>query len=355
MMTRLRRLSWIAIPALLLITSCAANAPQDTLKPDAPVARRIDHLFKPVFWIAAGIFFLVEFLILLVAVKFRDRPGRAEPKQIHGNARMEFAWTLVPALILLGVAVPTVVTIFGLTAKATPQDVRVKVIGHQWWWEYRYLGTKPEIISANELVIPTGRQVILELESVDVIHSFWVPKLAGKQDVVPERTNTLELVADKPGEYYGQCAEFCSISHANMRLRVIAKTSDDYARWIAYQQRPANLELTGEAAAGRDIFMSNACISCHAITGMKDASATTGPNLTHLMSRGTFASAIFETEDQQSLFDWVKHARDQKPGVLMPNFDRPLTADDPSGVQGSFKQLSDDQIAAVVAFLRSLT
>src|ERR1041384_553072 len=192
---RLRRLRRFAKPTIvvtaltLLVTACAAHAPQDALKPDGPAARTADHLFKPVFWIAAFVFFFVEGLAVYIMVKFRDRPGREEPKQIHGNSRLEFTWTLIPALILFGVAIPTVATIFSLSAKHAPNEVRVKVVGHQWWWEYQYLQTNPEVFTANELVIPINRPIYLELDSVDVIHSFWVPKLAGKQDVVPERTN----------------------------------------------------------------------------------------------------------------------------------------------------------------------
>lgn len=336
---------------LFLLAACAKVAPQDTLRPEGPIARSEHQLFVPVFWIAAVIFFLVEGLIVFAAIKFRDRPGRDEPRQIHGNSRLEFTWTLIPALILVGVAIPTVVKIFDVTAKHQPNEVLVKVVGHQWWWEYSYENTSPKVSAANELVIPIDRPVYLELESADVIHSFWVPSLAGKQDVVPERTNTLQIIAEKPGEYFGQCAEFCSISHANMRLRVIAKTEADFNAWVSAQQRPALEPSTSDALQGKDLFLSNACIQCHAIAGTT-AGGTIGPNLTHFASRGTFGAATFRNDDS-NLFQWIKHAREQKPGVLMPNFDRPVAKGDPGAVPG-FHVLTDDQIRLIVAYLRSL-
>ncbi len=352
---RLRRLgkAALAITALVLLAACAKDAPQDTLAPDGPIARQVDNLFRPVFWIAVFVFVLVEGLIVWAVFRFRDRPGAQEPKQIHGNSKLEFTWTLIPALILLGIAFPTVATIFSVSAKHKPDEILVRVIGHQWWWEYDYVNEK--INTANELVIPVGKQVYLELESADVIHSFWVPKLAGKQDVVPDRINTLSFLADNPGQtYLGQCAEFCSLSHANMRLTVITKTQAEYDAWVAKQKaKAAEPAAGGLESQGRQIFMENACIQCHRIDGIEGATSTTGPNLTHFASRKTFGSATFDNTEEL-LTEWIKHSREMKPGVLMPNFDEPLEADDPSGVQQTFKQLTDDQVRALVAYLRSL-
>jgi cytochrome c oxidase subunit 2 len=340
-----------AFPAVLLfLVACARDAPQDALKPEGPVARTQHSLFIPVFWVAAAIFFRVEGLIVFAAIRFRDRGGREEPKQIHGNTRLEFAWTLVPALIMLGVAIPTVLTIFRQAERAEPGQLDVTVIGHQWWWEYRYVDA--EVATANELVVPINRPVYLALESADVIHSFWVPRLGGKQDVVPERVNTLRLIAEKPGEYFGQCAEFCSISHANMRLKLIAKTEADFATWLRDQQRDAVEPTTPDARRGKELFFANACVQCHAIAGTS-ASGTAGPDLTHFASRGTFGAATFPSTDQE-LFLWVKQARERKPGVVMPNFDRPVPKDDPGNVPG-FRILTDEQIRMIVAYLRSLT
>jgi cytochrome c oxidase subunit 2 len=346
------RLTWLrpALIALALfaIAACAKDAPLDALEPEGPVAQAQDDLFRPVFWIAAAIFFIVEGLFVVAMIKFRDREGKPEPKQVHGNTKAELAWTLVPALLLVGVAVPTVVAIFDLNPHDDPGDVHVRVIGKQWWWEYEYLDTpEPHVLTANELVIPTGRDVYLELESSDVIHSFWVPKLAGKQDVVPGRINTLEMRADEPGEFLGQCAEFCSISHANMRLRVRAVEPGEFTAWIDAQLEPAVAPGPG-TEAGADLFAAN-CAICHQVrpdeaTGF---AKNTGPNLTHLADRGTFGAGLYDLTEE-NLFDWVKNVRAMKPGVIMPVFG---CGEHQAPAQGC---LSDDDISSIVAYLLAL-
>ncbi|HJV08100.1 MAG TPA: cytochrome c oxidase subunit II, partial [Acidimicrobiales bacterium] len=187
-MARNRR--WAALSASLLVflAACAENAPQDTLEPQGPVARQIDKLMDPVFIVAGVIFVLVEGLVLFAVLKFRAKPDSPEPEQIHGNTRLEVGWTLLPALILLAVAVPTIATIFDLGRKPD-NAINVTVVGHQFWWEYRYedLG----VVTANELRMPVGRPVELTLNSEDVIHSYWIPPLGGKQDVVPGRDNRM--------------------------------------------------------------------------------------------------------------------------------------------------------------------
>ncbi len=316
----------LGLAALALVfVACAPNASQDSLKPAGPYAREINSLFVPVFWIAAAVFFIVEGLLVFFLVKYRHRKGReGVPAQIHGNSRLEIAWTILPALILAGVAVPTVTTIFDLARKPAGDVLNVNVIGHQWWWEFDYPGTG--IITANEMHIPVGRPVYVSLCAAgqgyagqvapnecqpgppdgespatigdDVIHSFWVPELAGKQDVVPGRTNHLVLEASQPGVYSGQCAEFCGLSHAYMRFKVIAQTPADYDAWVAAQRQDAATPTAGSAAAtGMDTFLNGQCIACHAIQGPQvsgqPVAANGGPNLTHLMSRSCFAGCTF--------------------------------------------------------------
>ena len=338
----------------LLATACAKDAPQDALDPAGPIARQADNLFRPVFWIAVVIFVLVEGLVILVAVKFRQRrEDQPEPAQIHGNNRLEFAWTLAPALLLLGIAIPTVITIQDLAAPPADDALMVEVTGKQWWWQYEYLDEK--IITANELVIPVDREVFLNLESADVIHSFWVPRLAGKQDVVPGRTNTMRLIAEEPNQtYLGQCAEFCAISHANMRLRVRTLTAADFERWVAEQKAPAAESADGSLEArGRELFMANACIQCHSTdVGV----ASLGPNLAHLADRGTFAGSIFEL-DEENLLKWVQDAPSQKP-MSPPTIDpsAPTTLINPGnkGMPSFLNILSEDEVRAIVAYLLSL-
>lgn len=331
------RSSFLAALAFLVV-ACGDAGPQDTLHPEGPIAEKVDNLFKPVFWIAVAIFFIVEGLILYAVIKFRARPGQTdEPTQVHGNKRLEFTWTVIPAVLLAGIAFPTVATIFDIAAKPGANKLAVKVIGHQWWWEYQYQGVNPRVVTANELVIPVNKPVYFELESADVIHSFWVPKLSGKQDVVPGRTNTLEFVATKPGEYFGQCAEFCAISHANMRLRVHALPQAEFDAWLKGQQQPGAGPTSPDAVQGKEIFLANACAQCHTIGGT-DAAGTVGPNLTHFASRGTLGSAVYKNDDQ-NLYKWIEDAPGRKAGVIMPSF---------KGV------LTDEQIRALVAYLRSL-
>lgn len=349
MIARMRRLArpTLLFSLLALLSACATGNRQSTLDPEGPIARTQDNLFQPVFWIAVGVFVLVEGLIVFALFKFKDRGNRPdEPKQIHGNAKLEFTWTLIPALLLFGIAIPTVATINDLQKPPAEDAVRIKVIGHQWWWEYQY--EDPKIVTANEMVIPTGQEVYVEIESVDVIHSFWVPRLAGKQDAVPGRTNALRLQADKPGTYYGQCAEFCALSHANMKLRVIALEPAAYQQWLRDQDAPAKVPTSGDAAAGLALFQNtdrlgnDTCIQCHAIEGIEGAAGTLGPNLTHFASRGSFAGSMFDNdvnEGGKKVADWIKFSRDLKAGAIMPMFHDKLT---------------DEQVDQIVAFLATL-
>jgi cytochrome c oxidase subunit 2 len=329
-----RRLLLGATVALFAIaaTACETNAgPQDFLSPEGPVSRRADQLWDITFAIAAVIFVIVEGLIVFALIKFRHRPGR-QAAQFHGNTKLEVVLTLVPALILAGLAIPTVQAIADLSQKPD-NALEVKVVGHQFWWEYQY--SDLDVITANELHVPIDQPVYVTLEGVDVIHSFWIPKLTGKQDVVPGRVNHMWFEAENPGEYYGQCTEYCGLSHANMRLRVIAMTPDDFDAWVAEQQKPAESPTDSLAAQGEKVFLEGPCINCHAIEGT-DAAARTAPDLTHFASRKTFAGAIFEN-NAENLTKWLEDPPAVKPGSQMPDYG-----------------LSAEDIQALVAYLQSL-
>src|SRR3954454_24059903 len=240
----------------LVLSACATNTPQDSLKPAGPDSRITYHLFVPVFWIAVAVFVLVEGLVVYSVIRFRRRSDDDSPVQVHGNSRLELGWTILPALLLLGIGAFTIKTVFSINRYPKgPNVVNATVIGHRWWWEYRYPDSG--VVTANQLYIPTGKQVVLTLESDDVIHSFWPPALAGKVDVVPGQKNRMKISADNPGTYYGQCAEYCGTSHANMRLEVVAVTPDNFDTWIRQQKegpaaRPAATTptpLAGGAAA----------------------------------------------------------------------------------------------------------
>jgi cytochrome c oxidase subunit 2 len=342
---------WIRTGALvaglvLLFAACSKVAPQDTLRPQGPVAQREADLIKPVFWIAGVVFVFVEGLILFISVKFRHRKGQDRaPTQVHGNKKLELTWTIIPTVLLAAIAVPTIGTILSLgqePAKADRLDVRI--IAHQWWWEVEYPDSR--VVTANEIHIPTGKPIYFTLESrnttteIPVIHSFWIPALGGKQDVVPGRINHLTLEADHPGEYLGQCAEFCGISHAYMRLKAFAMTPQDFDVWLQEQGRDAATPTDGLARQGMELFQQfpgGSCMACHALRGIQGAGARVGPDLTHIASRTTFAGAIvpFTTE---KLTAWLDDPKSVKPGAKMPDYG-----------------LSPDEIRALVAYLESLT
>jgi cytochrome c oxidase subunit II len=320
---RNRRLAALSASLLVFLAACAENAPQDTLEPQGPIARQIDELMDPVFIVAGVVFVLVQGLIIVAMMKFRSKPDSPEPKQIHGNTRLEVGWTLAPALILLAVAVPTIATIFDL-GRRPDNPVSVTVIGHQFWWEYRYddLG----VVTANELRMPVGRPVELTLNSDDVIHSYWIPPLGGKSDVVPGRSNRMHLIAEEPGEYLGQCAEFCGDSHANMRAKAIAMTPADFDAWVASQRAPSVKSSAGTAGeAGSLLFAQKGCGGCHTVEGVSEGNI--GPNLTHFASRTTFAGSIFDNNDA-NLRRWLRDPQGEKPGNKMIIPGAPLTPDE---------------------------
>ncbi len=248
---------------------------------------------------------------------------------------MEIAWTLAPAVILVFVAVPTVRTIFATAGEAPADALKVDVIGHQWWWEFRY----PELglVTANELHLPLGRSVQLSITSADVIHSFWAPTLGGKRDAIPGRVNRIAFRADSVGDYSGQCAEFCGASHANMRLRVVVDSDSGFGRWATVQLAGPAAPAPGTLAErGKAVFARSACLGCHTIQGVSPG--IIGPNLTHVGSRTTLASGLFPN-DSAHLASWIADAPSLKPGSLMTRMQPPLT---------------DADIAALVAYLASL-
>ena len=346
-----RAVLWIGLILLALAAAaCASKAPQDTLKPVGPVAREENNLFTPVFWIAAGVFVLVEGGILFIIAKFRRRSEADQPVQIHGNKRLEILWTILPAALLAGIAIPVVLTIFDVAQKPVGADVvHINLTAHQWWWQYEYTDFKtPQgqtIQTANELVIPTGRWVYLTMTSADVIHSYWVPKLAGKQDVIPGRITHLKLRSDVPGVFNGQCAEFCALSHANMRLKVIAQSPADFDAWVQNEIRPA-APPTDQLVMQR---LQMTCFACHNIGGVPgNGGARVGPDLTHFASRTSFAGSMLEMTPANIAL-WLKDPPGIKPGVPID-----LTGKEKYGTMMPNYHLSADEIQALVAYLSSL-
>ncbi len=303
--TRRRRwLPAVLLPTLaLFLVSCSNDNGQNSLAPKGKSAHTINNLFGPVFWVAAVIGVAVLTATVAFAVVFRYRPGTNDsPKQTHGSTPLEIGWTILPALILAVVAVPTVKTIFDLAREPKGHVLDVTVTGKQWWWQVEY--PDAHVVTASELHIPVGRPVRIDLRSPDVVHSFWIPELAGKQDVIPGRTQKLVLRTDRPGTYLGQCAEFCGLSHANMRMRVIAQTPADFDVWLRGQQQGPVQRYEGSEVA-RLTGEKYQCINCH--TFDKSSQAVYGPNLTHVGSRTTFAGGSQEL-NRQNLTKWVMDA-----------------------------------------------
>jgi cytochrome c oxidase subunit 2 len=318
------------VSATVFLAGCATNAPQDTFAPKGPNAKLIDDLQMIVFPIAGIVGVIVLALAGYIFLKFRDK-GQEIPSQAHGKPFVEITLTVIPALILTVVGVFTFRGIFDL-AETEDTELIINVTGQQWWWEYDYpvqadLGINQPIISSGQLVIPVGTKVLLRETSRDVIHSYWIPALNGKKDAVPGRIHLLRLEADKPGIYAGQCTEFCGLSHANMRMEAVALSKEDFATWVANQQKAYVPPAAGTLAAEGETTFINQCSRCHQVNGLKDANGKpiisapdenvysgAAPNLSHLMSRNTFAGAIFDLVNEECRAD-VWNAKSEEFGA----------------------------------------
>ncbi len=311
--------------------------------PASPQAAAIHNVSFLVLVITGFIFVVVEGVLIYVIVRFRKRAGVAtsEPPQFYGSKPIEIAWTAAPAIIVFILALVTTRTLWEVNA--TPPIQRpgdgtlfVTVIGHQWWWEYRYEaydGHNLGFITSNELHIPVSeegrpRPVELTLKSADVCHSFWVPRLAGKTDLIPGRINHMGFQTDKLGLFVGQCAEYCGTQHANMLLRVVVDSPQDFERWLANEAGPAIDDKAGRA--GQLTFLSQSCVNCHRVRGTP-AQGGYAPDLTHLMGRQTLAAGMMPNTTK-NLRRWVDNPASIKPGCLMPDFglndhDRSLIVD----------------------------
>jgi cytochrome c oxidase subunit II len=330
-----------ALAALaVMISGCARpDLPMTTLEPKSDLGQWIYHLFIEVtVWDAIVMVIVLAAFILAVFV-FSTRVGdSAQPaaSSAHSDVGLEVAWTVGPALILLFISIPTVRTIFRSQPPVPPTgSLEIKVIAHQWWWEFQY--SSLHITTANELHIPTGRPIRLNLVSADVIHSFWVPVLGAKRDVIPGQQNELTFIADVPGEYYGQCAEFCGDSHANMRLRAFVQTPKNFDAWVKDQTtlpKAPDAASNPAGAAGATIFANSPCTTCHRIDGV--SKGFIGPDLSHFGSRTTLAGAILPNTPQ-NVAKWITDPAAIKPGANMPVL----------GIRG--KKLND-----LVAYLESL-
>lgn len=371
----------------LAVAACAPDAKQTTLEPKGPAARSIDNLSDFTFILAGIVFLFVELGVLFVIWKFRKRKDDdgSEVVQVHGHTLAELGWTALPALILVGMAIPTVGVILDLAEK--PEDaLHVRVVGQQWWWSYDYDldgdGIFPDndvnspgienpeeyetdIETANDMVIPVGKPVYLSIESRDVIHSYWIPALNGKKDAVPNRTHHITIEADEPGTFVGQCTEFCGLSHAYMRMTVTALPQDEFDAWVENQLKPAETPTDELALQGLDIFQGQ-CTTCHMVRGVNDdydgadQVSNAAPNLTHFASRGTYAGGIFDLWvdlDGDGIVEaeeiGVELERNQLEAWLRnPPAEKAMSPDDKRGMPDL--GLSEADIDALVAYLTGL-
>ncbi|MGB5432024.1 MAG: cytochrome c oxidase subunit II [Acidimicrobiia bacterium] len=311
--------------AAVVLASCSSDLPQSSLNPRSVEAESIDRLWDFVFWLGIAVFVVVGGALAYAVIRFRKRPGHEhEPKQTHGNTRLEIVWSIIPVVILAVIAVPTLTTLFALRSPAEGDFLRVEVIGHQWWWEFQYPDIVDEngrpLTTANELHLPAGMTSELTMTSVDVIHSFWVPSLAGKRDVVPGRFTVIKITpdADIAGQMVpGQCAEYCGLSHADMRFRVFVDAEADFEVWAAGQLEASPIPTSGAAAAGYETFTA-LCTTCHqAKVSAADGSvevvgAALGPDLTHFGSRTSLGAGV-EENTAEHLAGWLDNPESVKP------------------------------------------
>jgi cytochrome c oxidase subunit 2 len=323
-------------------TSALTSGPSSTpsiFDPASTPAHDIYHLSLFVMAVCLGIFIVVFSLIVYSAVRFRKRPtdDDSEPPQIYGSNQVELAWTVIPALIVVVLFLAAARVIHAVEdAQFPPGTVQVTATGHQFWWEFQYPGYG--VITANELHVPVSDRdhptpTHILLLSADTDHSFWVPQLAGKIDLIPNRRNELWIDPHDVGHYVGQCAQYCGVQHAKMLLNIMVDTPEDFQKWVQQQKAPA--ATSDNVAAGRKVFENNACMSCHTIAGTP-ANGRFGPDLTHLMTRTTIASGA-APNNKENLTLWINDPDAIKPGCLMPAM-----------------QLDSPDVNALVAYLMSL-
>lgn len=313
--------------AALGLAGCWEKTPRSMLEPVSSSGEISKWFWDMLIAVNSVIMAIVMIVFVAVVLKFRRKPGDDElPEQVHGNIKMEIFWTVIPALIVVGITVPTLQGIFQLEEPPPEGEkvIEIDVTGKQFWWEYDYINEN--FITASEMHVEVGTWVKLNVTSADVIHAFWVPRIMGKRDATPGRVYPMYFKVDKPGEYVGQCAELCGASHALMGIKVFAHAADgddSYAAWVERQQKPAEEPTAPLAQKGKRLFVEKACVRCHNITGNAQAqispmarSRSTGPDLTHVGSRTTIAGLALQNT-KENLVKWIHAPGEVKEGSLM--------------------------------------
>jgi cytochrome c oxidase subunit 2 len=280
---------------------------------------------------------IVTLLVLVGSLRNRRADSRRLGRSGRGTSWIVIGGFIVPIAVLIGVLILTFTTLRAVASPPSHADLVVEIIGHRWWWEVRYPSDAPTrtVITANEIHIPAGEMVRLDLTTADVIHSFWTPELAGKRDLIPGRRNTLWLRADSVGVYRGQCGEYCGLQHANMSSLVVAQPPAEFEGWLDQQRDRAATPESGDVERGRDVFVKSACAFCHTIRGT-EAGGRLGPDLTHLASRTTLAAGTLRNT-RGNLAGWIANPQELKPGTLMPAL--PLTPTELHAVVGYLETL----------------
>ncbi len=337
---------WTIIVSGVILTSlllAACGTPQTTLDPAGPVAKSESDLFWFILIVATFIFVVVEAALIYSVIRFRARPNSPAPMQIHGNNTIELIWTVAPSIVLFLVLALTIRTMFALT-QPSGHKVEVTAVAHQWWWEFDYPGYNG-IVTADTLHVPANTTIQVDLESDNVIHSFWLPALTGKTDVIPGHHNHLWFSADKAGDYYrGACAEYCGAQHAHMNFNVKVDSANDFLTWVTTRQQNALTPTGGSLAANGAKIFTQLCVGCHGIVGVNlqgysdpKAKALIGPNLTHFGSRNLIAGGVLDNDPEgKNLSAWLSDPQGVKPGNDM------------------IVNLTPDQVKALVAYLESL-
>ncbi len=302
--------------------------------PSSPEMEAMASLTYYTVAITAVILAIIVFAVVYITIRYRKKTGDdEEPYQDFGNLKLEIVWTVIPVAIVAALFLLTCSTMRAVDPPPGDKEPDLVVIGHQWWWEIRYPATG--VITANELHIPAGEKMLARLESIDVVHDFWVPELGRKIDLVPGHPNYMWIVAGEPGVYIGACAEFCGDQHANMRIRVVAQTSEEFKKWQEEQQAVPRTPTHGIAREGAALFQSMACMNCHTIRGTA-AAARIGPDLTYLADRDTIGAGVL-TNTPENLVKWLSNPQKYKQGSLMPNM-----------------KLTDTEVKSIVAYLEAL-
>lgn len=321
-----RRVRGLLLVGLTAPLMAACTRPLPSFDVVTPRGREISDLFTAALAVSLLVFLLVVGVLTYILVRFRERPGQdGEPPQVSGNRTLEITWTVVPAVILgifFVLAVQTMRSVYADMSSAGGSALPIEVVGYRFWWEYRYRvdpsNPSSTVVTANELRVPVGVPLRLEITAADVLHDFWVPQFGWKRDAVPGKVNVLPATVTRAGTWDGICTNYCGVQHAWMRIRVVAEPQEQFQAWLQRQAQPAAQPSTDLERRGQQVFLGNTCVSCHTVAGTA-AQGQVGPNLTHVGSRTIIGAGILENS-QQNLRRFVENAQAVKPGVLMPPY-----------------------------------